>query len=102
MTRFAGLEPWLIPAAEALYVVAMNAGLRPRITSVRRSRQQQEVLYERYLRGMSTLPAAPPGLSKHEYGLAFDMVTDNPAAVGAVWNAAGGKWRASDYVHFEV
>lgn len=99
---FAGLQPWLIPHAQALFAAADRAGLRPRVTSVHRTRAQQAVLYNRYLRGMSNLPAAPPGHSKHELGLAFDMVTDNPAAVGAAWNRAGGFWSPTDYVHFEV
>lgn len=99
---FAGLVPALIPYAQALFVAADRAGLRPRVTSVRRTSTQQAVLYQRFLRGLSTLPAAPPGKSLHEKGLAFDMVTDHPAAVGAEWNRIGGHWSPRDYVHFEV
>jgi hypothetical protein len=100
---FAGLRPELQPYAEYLYRAAANAGLRPRVTSVFRSSQQQAVLYDRYRRGMSKLPAAPPGRSKHQLGLAFDMVTDDPAAVGDVWGRMGGRWAGPrDPVHFEV
>jgi len=92
-----------MPYAAALYVGAQAAGLRPRITSVRRSRQQQAVLYDRYRRGLSQFPAAPPGQSRHERGLAFDMVTvDGGRAAGAAWNEAGGFWSPSDWVHYEV
>jgi LAS superfamily LD-carboxypeptidase LdcB len=101
MSRFAGLHPGLQPYAEALYQWAEANGYRPRVTSVRRTRQQQEVLYRRYLAGLSTFPAAPPGSSLHEQGLAFDMVTTDPAAIGAVWNGAGGRWFPGDWVHFE-
>jgi LAS superfamily LD-carboxypeptidase LdcB len=102
MSRFNGLHPDLVPYAEALFQWAESNGLRPRVTSVLRSRQQQEVLYQRYLRGQSMFPAAPPGRSLHERGLAFDMVTaDKGSAAGAVWNAAGGHWSPSDWVHFE-
>jgi LAS superfamily LD-carboxypeptidase LdcB len=99
---FAGLQPWAIPYAQYLYQVAEYNGLRPRITSVFRTYQQQAVLYQRYLRGMSSLPAAPPGRSLHERGLAFDMVTDYPEALGAVWNSMGGRWFAADPVHHEI
>ena len=99
---FAGLAPWAIPFAQFLYEVAELNGLKPRITSVRRTSQQQAVLYQRFLRGQSSLPAAPPGRSLHEKGLAFDMVTANPPALGALWQSMGGRWFPSDPVHFEI
>lgn len=100
--RFRGLEPWIIPAAAELFELAAYYGLHPRVTSVRRSYQQQAVLYQRFLRGLSQLPAAPPGRSLHEVGRAFDMVSDDPAYLGRIWNQAGGRWFAADPVHFEV
>jgi len=86
------------------------AGHDVRVTSVRRSRAEQARLYERFLAGKSNLPAAPPGQSLHEYGLAFDLARagiephDDPllAQLGEVWNAWGGHWSRSDPVHFEV
>lgn len=99
--RFAGLHPALIPGAAALFNAATAAGLRPRLTSVRRSRTQQEVLYSRYLRGLSRLPAAPPGRSMHEYGLAWDMVADDLERIGRTWISWGGEWFPSDPVHFQ-
>ena len=102
MGRFNGLNPDLAVYAERLYLWAEANGLRPRITSVLRTRQQQTILYERYLRGQSRFPAAPPGRSLHEQGLAFDMVTsDQGQSAGAVWNAAGGRWSPNDWVHYE-
>jgi hypothetical protein len=92
----------IVPYAVYLYETAERYGLKPRVTSVWRSTQQQAVLYQRYRAGLSSLPAAPPGLSKHERGLAFDMVTSDPAAVGALWRRMGGRWFPSDPVHFEV
>jgi hypothetical protein len=47
---------------------------------------------------------APPGLSAHEFGLAFDMVVSPMAAladVGSVWIDWGGGWNGADAVHFE-
>lgn len=101
MSRFNGLHPELAIYAERLFQWAESNGYRPRVTSVLRTRQQQEVLYARYKKGLSAFPAAPPGRSLHERGLAFDMVVTNPPAVGAVWNAAGGRWFPGDWVHYE-
>lgn len=97
-----GLHPGLRPYADYLVRVAQYYGLRPRITSVYRSYAMQQYLYERYLAGKSALPAAPPGRSKHQYGLAFDMVTTNPQVIGEFWKRMGGQWWPSDPVHFEA
>ena len=107
-SRFKGLAPWLQPYADWLWRWAQLNGLRPIVTSVYRSDAHQATLYDRYRRGLSDLPAAPPGRSKHGKRLAFDMVVMNDyrssqqAAVGAVWQRMGGRWFASDPVHFEV
>lgn len=100
---FHGLVYWLRPYAQYLYRVALYNQLHPRVTSVYRSNQTQAILYARYRQGLTNLPAAPPGESKHQYGLAFDMVTDDNASVGALWQAMGGRWGGStDPVHFEI
>lgn len=107
-SRFTGLQPWLQPYATYLYNVAVYNHLQPRVTSVFRSRQKQLVLYQRWKSGKSDLPAAPPGKSKHEYGLAFDMVVKGDyrgayqQAIGHLWQQMGGHWFPSDPVHFEV
>ncbi len=91
------------PYAEWLVRVAALYGLRPQVTSVRRSVQLQAQLYADYLAGRSLLPAAPPGSSKHNYGLAFDMTVMPPAylgSLGALWRQIGGEWSSSDPVHF--
>ena len=106
---FNGMVPELEPYADYLYTLAMQAGYRPTVTSVVRSRQKQAVLYQRYLRGQSSLPAAPPGSSYHEVGRAFDMVvaagkhSAQQAAVGRLWQSWGGTWGgARDPVHFQA
>lgn len=105
----AGLQPWLRPYADYLLDTARYNGVRVRITSVRRTRAQQAALYARYLRGESSLPAAPPGRSLHEHGLAFDVVfndrwENNPwqYALGDFWRRMGGSWSEIDPVHFYV
>jgi hypothetical protein len=55
--------------------------------------------------GSSEFPAAPPGASAHEFGLAFDYVVEPQeyqADVGALWVSWGGGWAPSDRVHFEL
>jgi hypothetical protein len=114
MPSFRDLKPHLRESAEDLLKqareIAIDAGLTPpRITSVLRSRVEQERLYNKFLAGESELPAAKPGTSKHEKGLAFDLATPDTdpwddellPVLGAMWNEAGGTWRASDPVHFE-
>lgn len=108
-SRYAGLQPELIPYAELLERVADYYGLGPvSVNSVYRSRQKQQVLYERYLKGASDFPVAPPGTSLHEKGLAWDMNvrqgshSAQQAWLGSVWKSWGGQWSPVDPVHFYV
>lgn len=92
--------PQLRPYAEAL--VRYYPQLR--ITSVRRSRTEQLKLWNN--RHNNPYPVAPPGTSKHERGLAWDMVGPDAVlrAAGATWESWGGRWggRFRDPIHFEV
>lgn len=98
-----GMQPWLAPYAGYLIDVAQYNGLKPRITSVYRSRARQTQLYERYLQGKSKYPAAPPGRSYHEYGRAVDLSAENLAGLGALWQRMGGSWGGSrDPIHFQA
>lgn len=86
--------------------VALGAS-SARVTSARRSHAQQAALYRNYLAGRATFPAAPPGLSKHEQGLAVDIVVNPPAlqaALGRWWQSVGGTWggQYQDPIHFEL
>jgi LAS superfamily LD-carboxypeptidase LdcB len=104
---FRDLHPQARPWFKWIYDAAEGAGLRPRITSTYRSMSTQRRLYERYRAGKSIYPAAPPGTSAHNYGLAVDMVVDQPERVGAVWEYWGGSWarwggRFDDPVHFDI
>jgi hypothetical protein len=59
-------------------------GRKLKINSAFRSREEQERLYALYQSGRG-LPAAPPGSSLHEQGLAVDIQNYNdPAAVAAL------------------
>ena len=101
------LESWLQPAAVQLVNIAVAAGLGPKVSSARRSHAQQALLYRRYLAGQSRFPAAPPGQSTHEFGLAFDLWVNDEAQLadlGQVWQSMGGVWGGhfKDPIHFEA
>jgi hypothetical protein len=99
------LVPEIRDAAKELVRQCGAAGLLPRVTSTLRTNAEQTRLYRRYVAGQAGYPVAPPGLSAHEYGLAFDLVVspmDALADVGAVWIDWGGGWSGADAVHFEL
>lgn len=100
-------------------------GVRPVVTSVLRSNEEQTALWNRYQgclqRGERVhpgnsnracrYPAARPGASAHNYGLAFDSVPpagDSAAATRLIWDewnyirrAIGFVVPANDRVHAE-
>lgn len=83
-------------------------GIRYRVTSAYRSRAQQAKLYAAWRAGRSRFPAAPPGRSAHEYGLAADIVfaggVESPMQIVlGLAREAGLKWGGeNDPVHFEL
>lgn len=105
-TSLASLVPWLQPYAKQLLSLAPSVGVRTlRVTSVKRSRAQQSALYASFLAGRASYPVAKPGTSRHELGLAWDMVTEPYSALwllGDIWKKAGGFWFAADPIHFEA
>jgi len=87
--------------------IAAAAGLSPLVSSARRSHAQQALLYRRFLAGQSRFPAAPPGASAHELGLAFDLWVNDESQLtdlGTVWEQMGGVWGGHfhDPIHFEA
>lgn len=99
------LDDSLRDAAKELVRQCGVAGLLPRVTSTLRSTAEQTRLYRSYLAGQGGYPVAPPGMSAHEYGLAFDMVLSPYSAladVADVWQSWGGGWNPGDAIHFEV
>jgi len=73
-------------------------------TSTRRTRAEQQVLFDRFGRGEAFFPVAKPGTSTHEQGIAVDLVPKKPQdlpRVVQVMGALGFKWAgAEDRVHF--
>jgi len=105
------LVPGLVPWAKWLHAMGQQHDGRLVVTSARRSFAKQVQLYYAWQRGLSKIPAAPPGRSLHQQGLAFDMarVGRDPlgdpllAWLGAWWEYYGGKWGGErDPVHFQV
>ncbi len=118
------LQPWLRPYATYLFetgrwynqVYDWDRGGGPLVvTSARRTPQEQYILHQKYLRGESKIPAAPPGQSMHELGLAFDIARlgidpfTDPLLnfMGEIWREMGGtylgQWGGGgDPVHFQA
>lgn len=108
MPSFVELDRTFRPYAELLGGLAEYFRLKPTLTSTVRSRRVQERLYRSYLAGERKYPAAPPGTSLHEKGLAFDMTVEPMSALsvlGQVWESFGPgfRWggRFADPIHFE-
>jgi len=100
------LSPW----AKYLYRLGKQYDSKLVVTSAYRSPAKQARLYEAYKRGESDIPAAPPGRSLHQFGLAWDMARlgidpiGDPllAWLGAVWEHWGGRYGGiRDPVHFQ-
>jgi len=107
-TTIETLQPRMRRVAELLLQVAPALGATSaRVTSAKRSSAQQRKLYSNYLAGKSAYPAAPPGQSKHEQGLAVDIVVEPQsaqAALGRWFQSVGGTWggQFNDPIHFEL
>lgn len=104
-----GLARAFAPFAAALLEQARRINPRAYVSSGRRSSRVQAGLYRDYLAGRSRFPAAPPGRSKHERGLAVDIggVTSRQLSqLGRLWRRWGGRWggtfKKRDPIHFET
>jgi len=104
------LDYRLAPYAKYLHSIGKYYDGRLVVTSARRSPGKQYELWMNWKRGKSAIPAAPPGSSLHEHGLAFDMARlgvdplSDPLLnwLGAVWESWGGQHGGQrDPVHFQ-
>ncbi len=105
------LDRRLYPYAKWLYDLGKYYDGRLVVTSAYRSYAHQDRLYRRWRTGLSQIPAAPPGRSMHQRGLAFDFsrLGQDPlkdeflVELGKVWTSLGGTWGGTrDPVHFSV
>lgn len=82
-------------------------GISGTVTSGLRDSAKQQKLYSDFIAGRSTIPAAPPGRSSHEYGLALDFVVDDgkdsqlQRAVMDWFQAMGAELVPGDPVHIQ-
>lgn len=104
MASLSTLVSWARPSARWCIDVANHYGVPVTVTSVRRSRARQAALYRSFLAGESRFPAAPPGRSAHEYGMAWDSWV--PDAYRSWWidirRLAGWHVPAGDWIHAGV
>lgn len=83
--------------------MARSLGFEVRITSGYRSRATQARLYRDYLNGVNLYPAAPPGTSDHERGLAIDVLSTNEPLLVELLTGAGLSWAGpEDPIHFAM
>lgn len=98
------LHPEVRRRVKHLRSQAKRFGITTTQTSGFRSVQAQNRLYARFLAGKSRFPAAPPGLSTHNYGVAVDLVAvrGSQAILGQLAKYSGLVWAgAGDRVHFD-
>lgn len=105
------LDYRLVPYAKWIYAVGKYYQPKLVVTSAFRSPADQQRLRFKWLTGQSPIPAAPPGRSLHNFGLAFDLASlgvdpfEDPVLppLGRLWQSIGGAYGGvCDPVHFAV
>lgn len=109
MTGLSQADPRVRKHFTAIFQLAQLINPRAYVSSVKRDSKTQAGLYEKWIAGHAKYPAAAPGTSKHELGLALDiggMHDAELAYLGRVWSSWGGRWggtfRNRDPIHFEA
>lgn len=111
------LTPRGQPIVAAFLRALAAAGIKATVTSTRRDPKLQAQLYANFKRcGCSSCkarpgspgcyPAAAPGTSTHQQGIAFDLSLSPDAAyewAGRLWESWGFTWggRFGDRIHFD-
>lgn len=98
----------LEPATRLAYRSAVGAlaaqGVQVITTSTRRTRAEQQILFTKFMLGESAFPAARPGTSTHELGIAVDAIPKIPGNLPLLvetMTAHGFRWAGrGDRVHF--
>jgi len=97
-----GYQPEVQAAEHRLERLARRAGITFTVTSRFRSIGKQIELFKRFKAGKSQFPVAVPGLSTHNYGVAFDAVSNNQQKLGQLAAKADLVWAGPrDRVHFQ-
>lgn len=99
-------HPEVVRRMNAIVAEVRRRGIPIRVTSTYRSSAAQDRLYRAWLaRGKTGLPAARPGTSTHEYGVAFDAAwpREHDATVAAIARQHGMVWFGpGDRVHIDA
>lgn len=98
------LHPEVRRRVQHLRSQAKRLGISTTLTSGHRSLESQSRLYARFLSGRSRFPAARPGYSTHNYGLAVDLVATrgSQALLGQLARYSALVWAGrGDVVHFD-
>jgi len=96
-----GISDSFSEKAATLWAYLWSYGLNPSITSGLRSKEKQKELESRYRAGDPSVVYPPSPTSKHLYGLAIDISTNDPALAFRIAAALGIKTVAGDTVHFQ-
>ncbi len=89
------LDPGFWGIFQDVLDAADDEGIDVELVSGYRSLKEQARLYAQYRAGRSSLPAAPPGASYHNFGLAIDVAARPSAAlqrVGEIAEDFGLRW----------
>lgn len=108
--KLASVDPELAALVLEMSDELEAQGIPIRVNSALRSTAQQQKLYDN--RANNPYPVAVPGTSKHELGLAVDVVPVG-ARSSAIWETIGqtgeslglrwgGRFSKPDYPHFEL
>lgn len=103
-TSILDLEPVTRLSLRQAIEESIRLGIQFFITSTVRSFVEQLKLFLRFKAGQSRFPAAPPGKSTHQLGIAVDLVPKDPSTLDDVVELMfrhGFKWAGPrDRVHF--
>jgi len=103
-TSILDLEPVTRLSLRQAIEESIRLGIQFFITSTVRSFVEQLKLFIRFKAGQSKFPAAPPGKSTHQLGIAVDLVPKDPSTLQDVVSLMvrhGFKWAGPrDTVHF--
>jgi LAS superfamily LD-carboxypeptidase LdcB len=81
------LDPRFHERLNAFTAALTAQGIPAHVISAYRTNAEQASLYAKYQAGTGGI-AAPPGSSYHNYGLAADIIPDNPANYPRMWAIA--------------
>ena len=105
-----GISLLAVPSEVRIAVNRARSAARARgfqmvVTSTKRTRVEQQSLFDQFQLGNRKFPVARPGTSRHEIGLAIDAValpaSRRPELV-EIMQSVGFRWAGpSDFVHFD-